>query len=73
MSEPVPSHIAARRCQQARSAEWADTLPDFYRSEGFHEDLCSEPPPILRLRRSDDAAQPAWAGVLAAALGLRRA
>ena len=75
MSEPVPSHIAAQRCQQARSAEWADTLPDCYRSEGFHEDLCSEPLPILhlRLRRSDDAVQPAWAAVLASALGLRRA
>ena len=78
MSDPVPSHIAAQRCQQARSAEWADTLPDCYRSEGFHEDRCSESPPVrcpplpLRLHRSDDAVQPAWAGVLASALGLRR-
>ena len=76
MSEPVLSHIAAQRCQQARSAEWADTLPDFYRSEGFHEDLCGEQPPIMRLHlhlhRGDDNVQPSWAGVLASALGLRR-
>ena len=72
MSEPVPSHIATRRCQQARSAEWAGELPAQFRSEGFFEDLCSEPPPILRLRRRSDAAAQAWAGVLASALGLRR-
>ncbi len=72
MSEPVTSHIASQRCEQARSVEWADTLPALYRSEGFYEDLLSEPPPMLRLRRRGDAAQPAWAGVLASALGLRR-
>ena len=77
MVEPVVSHIASRiasqRCQQARSVEWADTVPALYRSEGFYEDLCSDSPPILRLRRSGEAAQPAWAGMFASALGLRRA
>ena len=73
MSEAVAMNVASQRCQQARRAERADTLPDLYRSEGFFEDLSSEPPPILRLRRSEDAAQPAWTGMLASALGLRRA
>ena len=74
MSEPVPSHIAVQRCQQARSVEFADTLPDFFRSEGFFEDLSSEPPPLLRLRRDPvTGTGPLWAGVFAAALGLRRA
>jgi hypothetical protein len=73
MSEAFAIHIASQRCQQARRTEWAELPPDFSRSEGFFEDLCSEPPPILRLRRSDDTAPPAWAGVLASALGLRRA
>jgi hypothetical protein len=72
MSEAVATHIASQRCQQSRSAESADTLPALYRSEGFYEDLSSEPPPILRLRRAGRATQPVWAGVLASALGLRR-
>lgn len=72
MSEAVAVHVASQRCQQARRAEWAELPPDFSRSEGFFEDLCSEPPPILRLRRSGDAEHRAWAGVLASALGLRR-
>ena len=74
MSEPVPSHIAAQRCQQARSVEVAGTLPDFSRSEAFFEDLCSEPPPLLRLRRDRvNGTGPLWSEVFAAALGLRRA
>ena len=72
MSEAVAIHIASQRCQQARSDEGAHTLPDLFRSEGFYEDLASEPPPILRMRRSTDFSQPVWAGVLASALGLRR-
>jgi hypothetical protein len=72
MSEAVAIDIARRRCQQARHPEWADMPPDHSRSEGFFEDLCSEPPPVLRLRRSDDATPGAWAGVLASAMGLRR-
>jgi hypothetical protein len=73
MSEAVAMDVASQRCQQARRAECLDALPDLVRSEGFFEDLFSESPPILRLRRSGDAAQPAWAGMLASALGLRRA
>ena len=72
MSEAVAIDIASQRCQQARRPERAGWPPDFSRSEGFFEDLSSEPPPILRRRRRDDAAHPAWAGVLASALGLRR-
>ena len=72
MFEAVAMDVASQRCEQARRAERADALPDLYRSEGFFEDLSSESPPILRLRRSGDAAQPVWAGMLASALGLRR-
>jgi hypothetical protein len=73
MFEAVAMDVASQRCQQARRVESADALPDLVRSEGFFEDLCSEPPPILRLRRGDAAAQPAWGRMLASALGLRRA
>lgn len=73
MFEVVAVNVANQRCQQSRQAESADTLPDLYRSEGFFEDLSSENAAILRLRRSADAAQPAWVGMLAAMLGLRRA
>jgi hypothetical protein len=73
MSEAVATHVASQRCQQARQAEWAETMPDLYRSEGFFEDLSGDPPPILRLRRDGGASQPAWAGVLASVLGMRRA
>lgn len=73
MFEVVAVNVANQRCQQSRQAEPADTLPDLYRSEGFFEDLSGESPPMLRLRRSADAVQPAWVGMLAAMLGLRRA
>ena len=73
MFEAVSMHVASQRCEQSRRAEPTDALPDLYRSEGFFEDLSGESPPILRLRRSADAAPPAWVGMLAAMLGLRRA
>ena len=73
MSEAVAMNVASQRCQQSRRAECIDILPALVRSEGFYEDLSSDSPPILRLRRSGEAAQPAWAGMFASALGLRRA
>ncbi len=74
MSDHLPSRIASERCQRARHAEWAETRPALFRSEGFFEDLGTEPAPMLRLRRPPVASQrPLWAGVLASALGLRRA
>jgi len=75
MFEAIAMHVASQRCQQSRRAESAESAgmpPDLYRSEGFFEDLFSESPPMLRLRRSSDA-DPAWAGMLASVLGLRRA
>ena len=74
MSESLPSRIASERCQRARHAEWIDTLPALCRSEGFFEDLGTEPPPAARERRAAaPSPQLSWAAVLASTLGLRRA
>lgn len=84
MSDSLPSRIASERCQRARLVEWAPTGPALFRSEGFFEDLACDALPVLRQRRvsvssvpsmsmSAPSPRPQWAGVLASALGLRRA
>ena len=75
MSESLSSRIAAQRCQRARHAEWADTLPALYRSEGFFEDLASdEALPAPRLGRpAGPLPRPVWANGFNFALALRRA